>query len=131
MVEDGPCALIFPMKFNKKGQVRGAIAGVTGLVSLAIVMVIYAIVSSYGAEIVVDTRDDFVTNVANCGLNSTGGTGGTIGYSACPSEYNISQSSLEGIEVTAEKMPTVGRITVAAIIITIILAAFGSFVAMR
>jgi len=98
------------MKFNKKGQAGGAIAGVTGLVSLAIVMVIYAIVSSYGAEIVADTRDDFTADSA---------------------EYNISQSSLEGIEVTAEKMPTVGRITVAAIIITIILAAFGSFVAMR
>ena len=95
---------------NKKGQAFGAVAGVTGLVSLAIVFVIYAIVSSYGAEIVSDTRDDFTANSV---------------------EYNISQNSLDGIDATAEKMPTVGRIVVAAIIITVILAAFGGFVMMR
>ena len=98
------------MKFDKKGQTGGAIAGVAGLVSLAIVMVIYAIVSSYGAQILGDTADDFVADSV---------------------EYNITQNSLEGIEVTSEKMPTVGRIVVAAILITVILAAFGSFVALR
>jgi len=95
---------------EKKGQAFGAVAGVTGLVSLAIVFVIYAIVSSYGAEIVSDTGDDFTANSV---------------------EYNITQNSLDGIDATAEKMPTVGRIVVAAIIITVILAAFGGFVAMR
>lgn len=95
---------------DKKGQAYGAVAGVTGLVSLAIVFVIYAIVSSYGAEIVSDTGDDFAANSV---------------------EYNITQNSLSGIDATAEKMPTVGRIVVAAIIITVILAAFGGFVAMR
>ena len=95
---------------EKKGQAFGAVAGVTGLVSLAIVFVIFAIVSSYGAEIVSDTADDF--------------TADTI-------EYNITQNSLEGIGATAEKMPTVGRIVVAAIIITVILAAFGGFIMMR
>lgn len=98
------------MKFDKKGQTAGAVAGVTGLVSLAIVLVIFAIVASYGAEIVGDTRDDFVANSV---------------------EYNISTNSLSAIDVTSEKMPTVGRITVAAIIITIILSAFGAFVMLR
>ena len=107
---------------NKKGQAFGAVAGVTGLVSLAIIFVIYAIVSSYGAEIVGDTGDDFVTNTAGC--NATVKT-------ACGTEYNITQNSLNGIDATAEKMPTVGRIVVAAIIITVILAAFGGFVMMR
>ena len=107
---------------DKKGQAYGAVAGVTGLVSLAIVFVIYAIVSSYGAEIVSDTGDDFVTGVTGC--NATG-------KELCGYEYNITQNSLSGIDATAEKMPTVGRIVVAAIIITVILAAFGGFVAMR
>ena len=98
------------MKFDKKGQTAGAVAGVAGLVSLAIVLVIFAIVASYGAEIVGDTRDDFVADSV---------------------EYNISTGALNGIAVTSEKMPTVGRIAVAAIIITIILSAFGAFVMLR
>lgn len=98
------------MKFNKKGQAASAVNGVAGLVSLGIVLVVFAIVVSYGAEIVGDTRDDFVANSV---------------------EYNISSDSLEGIAVTADKLPTVGRITVAAIIIGIILSAFGAFVMLR
>ena len=99
------------MKFLKTKKANtAAIAGVTGLVSLAIVLVIYSIVASFGAEVVSDIQDDFTANTY---------------------EYNISESSLQGIDETAQKMPTVSKITVAAIIISIILAAFGGFVMMR
>ena len=89
---------------------QAAITGVTALVSLAIVLVVYAIVTSFGAQVVGDINSDFTAN----------------SY-----EDNISTKALEGMDVTADKLPTVARITVAAIIISIILAAFGGFVALR
>lgn len=88
----------------------GAVAGVSTLVSLGIVLVVYAIVTSFGADVVSDVRDDFT---------------------AATYEHNISTDALEGIATTSEKLPTISSVAVAAIIIGIILTAFGGIAAVR
>ena len=97
------------MMKSKKGQ-TAAVAGVSSLIGLGIVLVIYGIVTSFGADIVTDIQGDFT---------------------ASSIEYNISQQALEGIDETSQKLPTVSRVAVAAIIIGIILAAFGGFLGFR
>lgn len=89
------------MKFKRQA---GAVAGVSTLISLGIVLVVYGIVTSFGADVVSDVQDDFTENSV---------------------EYNISADALEGISTTSEKLPTISSVAVAAIIIGIILTAFG------
>ena len=101
---------------NKKAQAGNLQAFILSIVGVAVVLAVGLIVL---AELA-DTQ----ANTGAAGCNATVKT-------ACGTEYNITQNSLDGLDATAEKMPTVGRIVVAAIIITVILAAFGGFVMMR
>lgn len=94
----------------KAKRQMGAVAGVSTLVSLGIVLVVYGIVTSFGADVVSDVQDDFTAN----------------SY-----EYNISNDALEGIATTSEKLPTISSVAVAAIIIGIILTAFGGIAMSR
>jgi hypothetical protein len=82
----------------------GAVAGVSTLISLGVVLVVYGIVTSFGADIVGDIQDDFVEN---------------------STQYDIAGDALDGISTTSEKLPTISSVAVAAIIIGIILSAFG------
>lgn len=106
----------------KTKRQAGAVAGVSTLISLGIVLVVYGIVTSFGADVVSDIQDDFVTNTAGCNATVT---------SSCGTEYNISADALQGISTTSEKLPTISSVAVAAIIIGIILTAFGGIALTR
>jgi len=95
---------------TKLKKQAGAVAGVSTLISLGIVLVVFGIVVSYGADVVSDVQADFTADTV---------------------EYNISADSLEGISTTAEKLPTISSVAVAAIVIGIILSAFGGIAMTR
>lgn len=118
----------------------GAVAGVSTLVSLGLVLVVYAIVTSYGADVVGDVRDDIGTDScaarsdtftlynesADTCYNSSGSTSDVVHYG-----FNVSGDSLSGMANTSEKLPTISSVAVAAIIIGIIMTAFGGIAAVR
>ena len=92
------------------------------MLPIAMTLVVTGIGVAFGLNVMSDVRDDFVTqnSAANCGLNSTGGTGGTIGYSACGIEYNATGSAIEGVAKIPEKMPLIATVIVAALLIGIL-----------
>lgn len=94
------------------------------LVPVGVSFVVIAVVLAFGQNILTDVRTDFVTDVASCGLNSTGGTAGTILYTACDYDYNNSVDGQSAVENVSEKLPLLGLVIAAAIIIGILLKAF-------
>lgn len=104
--------------------------GVTALISLAIVIVVVGLVAAFGADITSDIQDDY-TGVTSCGLNASGGTGGTIVYTGCGFAYNNTEDALVGISETTERLDTVAVVVVAGIIITILVGAFAFVLSRR
>ena len=90
------------------------------IVPIVIVFVVAGIAIAYGVSVQVDVRDDFVTNVASCGRNSTGGTAGTILYTTCGDEYNATQNSIEATTKFSSKLPLIATVVIAAILIGIL-----------
>ncbi len=110
--------------FFKKGQ------SLTGLATVIILLVIAGIVVLFGMDVMSDVGKDIacvndgVLNESNnlC-LNSTGGTAGTgLSYGG-----NATLSSQEGLGNITTKFPLLGTI----IIVAVILAALGAFLAFR
>ena len=94
---------------------------INDMAKIGLVLVITGIVIALGLQIMGDVQTDMVTGDANCGANSTGGSGGTIGYSACPAEFNATGDAIEGVAKLPAKMPIIATVVVAAIIIGIII----------
>jgi hypothetical protein len=92
------------------------------LVPIAITFVVVGIVLSFGLSILGDTRDEF-GGFANCGQNSSGGTTGKV-YTACGADYNATRDSMEANTSVASKLPLLGLVIAAAIIIGVLLSAF-------
>lgn len=111
------------MKNNKKGNIQ---AGLMTLVVGVLLLVVVAFVLSSGSSLL-GTQQSTITPVANCGLNSTGGTGGSIGYTACGYAYNASQNGLVGLNTMAAQQPSIGSIVVLAAIVVILFGIIGYF----
>ena len=90
------------------------------ILPIALVLVVAGIGIAYGISVQSDVRTDFVDLSAGCGLNSTGGTGGTLLYTGCGLDYNATTDSMTGVSTLAEKMPLIATIIVAAIVIGIL-----------
>ena len=93
---------------------------------IALAFIVTGIGIAYGLSVLGDIKTTMLSDnlAVNCGLNSTGGTGGTIAYSACPAEYNATGSAIEGVAKFPAKFGIIATIVVAAIIIGIIVRYF-------
>jgi hypothetical protein len=111
---------------NKRGQVQGA---VYQLIFLAIGLVVVGTIVSFGANYMQDTQTDILNDVraASCGQNSSGGSGGTILYTACPASYNSTISTLEAMKDTAEGQGTVTTVGILAVVIGLLLGVVALF----
>ena len=89
------------------------------LVGITITFVIIGIAVTYGVKTQSDVRSGLVTNVANCGRNSTGGTAAPT-YTSCGLAYNASGDAILGTKKISDNLPTIGLIVVAAVIIGIL-----------
>lgn len=103
------------MKRSKKGAM-----GLSDLAPIAIAFVFVAVVIGVGASLLASVQDDAVTNTANCGRNSTGGTSGTIGYSACGTNYNVTGEGLQSLGELSSWLPTIALVIAAAVVIGVL-----------
>lgn len=96
------------------------------LVPVAIAFVVVGIVLAFGLSIQNSMRTDDADYgvTANCNLNSTGGTGGVIRYEACGADYNATVSAQGAVANVADKLPLLGLVIAAAIIIGVLLKSF-------
>ncbi len=102
------------MKKSKKGSINV-------MVPFAISFVVVVIVVALGGTML----GTFQTNqevapggTLACGINSTGGTGGTVG--SCSTAYNITGSGLTGMKTFGDFLPTIAIVLIVAVIIAII-----------
>ena len=94
------------------------------LLPVGITIVVVTIVLAFGIQIVGNVRDDFITYEAACGRNSSGGTAGEILYTACGADYNATVDGISGMEKLTDKLPTIGLVVAAVIIIAILVKGF-------
>lgn len=113
------------MRSNKKGQLSFNMWG--GLLSLAIVMALFGLILTITSDVQEDIRDDQVDNSANCGRNSTGGTGGTISYSACGGAYEIGNESLNAQLELAQKQNTLVTAGIGIFILSLLIGGFALY----
>lgn len=68
----------------------------------AVGLIVFIVVLVFGTIIVSEMQSDRLAEyqaqgLVNCGTNSTGGSAGTISYSGCPADYNITVEGNAGI----------------------------------
>lgn len=86
----------------KKGQAFG----LGSLLSVVLIFVVAGLLAVFSLDILEDTRGDMTTNGA---------------------AYNATNDAIDGVAKIPDKMPTLGNVVIAAIIIGVLLAAFGGF----
>ena len=91
---------------RKKGQAFG----LGSLLTVVLVFVIAGLLAVFSLDILEDTQDDLTD------------------YGAA---YNATSDAIDGVAKIPDKMPTLGNVVIAAIIIGVLLAAFGGFLAVR
>jgi len=97
------------------------------LVTIALVMVVFGMILTIGGEIQEDVKEDQVTNVASCGRNSTGGTGGTILYTLCPTSYDVGDAALTAQLELAQKQTSIVSAGVGIFILGLLIGGFALF----
>jgi hypothetical protein len=66
------------------------------LLPLGVTLVVVTVALAFGMQVVGDIRNDMDGGAA-CGVNSSGGSGGTILYTGCPADYNATTNGLIGL----------------------------------
>ena len=110
---------------RKKGEMGGWSGA---LIGGAIAVVIVVMTVAFGQQFLTNAGENFVTGAANCGANSTGGSGGTISYSACGAAYN---STLEGTSGLGTFSENIGLIALAVVLVAVIGLLLGLWYANR
>ena len=130
----------------KKGQA-------IGLMSLATVVIIFLLAGMaaiYSLDILDETREDFCdynydaatetcyqcsatfpswnTTALQCYNSSSDHSAATVNQDT---SFNATSSSIDGVNKVPDKMGTLANVVIAGIIIGVLLAAFGGFVAMQ
>ena len=95
--------------------------------ALALVMALFGLVLTITGDVQQDITDDQVTNTASCGRNSTGGTGGTILYTACPNAYAVGDASLDAQLELAQKQSTLVTAGVGIFILSLLIGSFAVY----
>lgn len=99
---------------NKKGL------SIQDMAPLSIAMVFIAVVLGIGATVLSDVQADQVTATTACGLNSSGGTEGTLLYTGCGYDYNASANGLNAVDTFSGWLPTIALVVAAAIVIGVL-----------
>jgi hypothetical protein len=94
------------------------------LIPIAITFVATGILVSFGLSIQSDVKDDFVVLAANCGQNSSGGSGGTISYDACGYAYNATVNAQQANSNLSAKLPILATVIIASIVVAVLIKAF-------
>lgn len=81
----------------------------------AITFVAVGVLLAFGISIQTDVRDDFLTNTAGC--NSTAVT-------SCGYEYNATQNAVTANSNLSSKLPILGTVLIAAIVVGVLIKAF-------
>mgnify|MGYP001222812472 CR=1 FL=1 len=121
---------------KKKGQMNivGTVIGaIAGLVSLVVIVVVSGLINTVSADVVAEYQTGTVTDNpgANCGKNSTGGTGGTIAYTNCPQSYDIAAATLTNQQSIADRTDSFTNTGLGMLIIGVIIAFAGGFIGSR
>lgn len=85
------------------------------LSSVAITLVVAGIVIALGLNIMSETQAEFTT--AGDGCNSTN-------VSGCNAEYNATGDAIDGVGKLGAKMPLIGLVVAAVVVISLIAGAF-------
>ena len=94
------------------------------LFGVAVTFVALGVLITFGLNVQTDVRSGFVTHTTGCGLNSTGGSGGVLLYTGCGYEYNASRDAISANGNIASKLPILGTIVIAAIVVGVLIKAF-------
>jgi len=97
---------------RKKGQ---SAFGLNALASAALAFVVTGLVLGFGLQIQGDVRDDQGYNVAGCNTTTTQG---------CGEDYLAINNSMNGNINIANRLPTIGTIIGAVLLIGILVGAF-------
>ena len=98
---------------KKRGQV-GMSGAIGGLVAVVLAIVVVGLMAGFTQEITSDVRTDFYTG-QGCQANETHN---------CDYDYNASTFTQQGVDNVSKKIPTVGTIAVAAVLIALLVGAF-------
>lgn len=103
-------------RLDKKGAMT-----LGDLAPVAIAFVFVAVVIGVGATLLsnIQTSQGYGTT-ASCGLNSTGGTGGTILYTSCSTAANATGQGLVSVDELASWLPTIALVIAASIVIGVL-----------
>ena len=103
-------------------------AGIMVLVLGALMLIVAAFVLSSGSSLLQTQQTaQGLGSTAACGLNSTGGTGGTLLYSGCGYAYNATTYGLSGLNTVSQQQASIGSIVVLATIVVILFGVIGYF----
>jgi len=98
---------------------------VSNLYTFVLTLVLVGMVLGVGIMVLGKFQTVIIVEAANCGLNASGGTGGTIGYSACGEVYDGVGSTVSAIaEIPSTWLGLIVTITVLAIILTLVIRSF-------
>jgi hypothetical protein len=90
---------------------------------LALVMV--GLTVGVGLVVLGQFRTNLATGVANCTVNSTGGTGATILYTGCGADYNATQQTITAIgTIPTTWLGLIVTIVVVSVILAIVIKSF-------
>lgn len=98
-----------------------------GLLSFAIVMALFGMILTITAGVQEDLKDDQIVYGASCGRNTTGGTGGTIEYSACNDAFHVANESLEAQVSLSAKQGTLVTAGIGIFIIGLLISGFAVY----
>ena len=104
---------------SKRGTYR-----IQDLLPVALILVIATVGIAIGAQVLDNIQTGYVTGTTDCGLNSTGGTSGTLVYSGCGAAYNVTTVGLEAQGELGSWLDTIALIVAAAIIIGVLVTSF-------
>lgn len=96
------------------------------LLPLGITLVVVTVALAYGMQVVGDIRTSLAADNlgANCGQNSSGGSAGNVNYNGCGVAYNATQDGQLGLSKLTGKLPTIGLVIAAVVIIAVLVRGF-------
>jgi len=98
---------------------------VSQLYQFVLTLVLVGLIVGVGLVVLGQFRTTLASGVANCTINATGGTGGTILYTGCGADYNATQSTITAIgTIPSTWLGLIVTIVVVAIILTIVIKSF-------
>lgn len=111
------------MKTVTKQQAKNLRSNFNLLLEFILIVAVISIVSVLVFEVNDDAREDIVASHKgpSCGLNATGGTGGTILYTNCSIAYNATIKSDQAVAKVPDRLPLLGTAVIFGVVIYVIM----------